>query len=102
MDITRKAWPKLYTENYQTMLDRLKVFRIVLDSSKNDKLQIRWEKYGDYRQYDLTDLIGAWEGEAQELKTALKYSGPVDILNEMVDVINQLEFIYDVLELWKC
>ena len=86
----------------QTMLDRLKVLRMVLDASKNDKLQLRWEKYGDYRQYNLTDLIGAWEGEARELVTALKYSGPVDILNELVDVINQLEFIYDVLELWKC
>lgn len=93
MDITR---------DYQTMLDRLKTRRIMLDASKNGKLQLRWEKYGDYRSYELTDLIGAWQSEVEELKTALKYSGPVDILEEMVDVINQLEFIYDVLELWKC
>ena len=90
------------TKRYQNMLDRLKTRRMVLDASKNDKLQLRWEKYGDYRSYELTDLIGAWESEVEELKTALKYSGPVDILDEMVDVINQLEFIYDVLELWKC
>lgn len=100
MDTTKKY--KIVTTKYQIMLDRLKVLRMVLDASKNDKLQLRWEKYGDYRQYDLTDLIGAWEGEARELVTALKYSGPTDILSEMVDVINQLEFIYDVLGLWKC
>ena len=100
MDTTKKY--KIVTTRYQIMLDRLKVLRIVLDASKNDKLQLRWEKYGDYRQYDLSSLILAWEREARELDTALKYSGPVDILGEMVDVINQLEFIYDVLELWKC
>ena len=90
------------TRDFGEMLDRLKVRRMVLDASKNDKLQLRWEEYGDYRQYDLSDLIGAWESEIRELVTALKYSGPTDILGEMVDVINQLEFIYDVLELWKC
>lgn len=90
------------TRKYQTMLQRLKVRRVVLDASKNDKLQLRWEKYGDYRSYELTDLIGAWESEALELDVALASYGPVRILDEMVDVINQLEFIYDVLELWKC
>ena len=90
------------TKDRQTMLDRLKVLRMVLNASKNDKPQLRWEKYGDYRQYDLTDLIGAWESETRELVTALKYRGPTDILSELVDIINQLEFIYDVLELWKC
>jgi len=84
------------------MLDRLKTRRIVLDASKNDKLQLRWMRYGDYRQYDLSDLIGAWESEALELDVALANNGPQEILDEMVDVINQLEFIYDVLELWKC
>lgn len=93
---------KKVTGDYPIMLERLKARRIVLDASKNDKLELRWEKYGDYRQYDLSDLIGAWEAEAMELGTALKFYGPVEILNELVDVINQLEFIYDVLELWKC
>lgn len=90
------------TRRYQFMLDRLKTRRVVLDASKNDKLRLRWLKYGDYRQYDLSELIGAWESEALELDVALASRGPTEILDELVDVINQLEFIYDVLELWKC
>jgi len=90
------------TRRYQIMLDRLKTRRIVLNASKDDKLRARWEKYGDYRKYPLEALIDAWENEAREFGSALKFYGPVDILDELVDVINQLEFIYDVLELWKC
>ena len=46
--------------------------------------------------------MSAWERETVGLREALKYYGPTEVLDEVRDVINQLEFIYDVLELWKC
>ena len=83
------------------MLDRLGQIRRSMNGAKNTKLMMRWEKHGDYRQYSLTDLIDALSDEFDELTEALSVLGPSDIRDEVLDVVNQLEFLWDVLELNK-
>ena len=90
------------TEHFGTMLTRIRTLRMGLNNAKNEKLRVRWERYGDYRGYSLDRRIKDLHGEFYELAEALAYNDPPKILDEVVDVTNNLEFIYDVLELWKC
>ena len=86
-------------DGFRAMLDRLDQVRKSMAGAKNTKLMMRWEKHGEYRQWPLDAIIEAVIKEMDELAEALAVLGPSDIRDEVVDVANCLEFLWDVLGL---
>lgn len=83
------------------MLNRLDLVRSTMVRPKNLKLLLKWEKHGDYRQWPLENIIEAVIKEMDELAEALAIKGPSDIRDEIVDVANTLDFLWDKLGLEK-
>jgi len=88
-------------DGFNEMLDRLAQVRTSMAGAQNTKLMTKWANYGDYRQFSMGDIIDHLKGEMDELDEALRILGPSDIRDEVLDVANCLEFLWDVLELAK-
>ena len=86
-------------DGFREMLDRLGRVRMSMAGAQNTKLITKWADYGDYRQYSMGDIIDHTKGELDELDEALRTLGPSDIRDEVLDVANCLEFLWDVFEL---
>ena len=88
-------------DGFKAMIDRLDQVRKSMAGAKNTKLMTKWVDYGDYKQYDVGDIMDHLDLEIDELQVALAKLGPTDIRDEVIDVANCLEFLWDVLELAK-
>ena len=86
-------------EGFRNMLEYLEQVRKSMTGAQNNKLMFRWADYGDYRQYSLDEIIESAIKEMDELAEALAILGPSDIRDEVIDVRNTGEFIWDVLRL---
>lgn len=84
---------------FRAMLDHLDQVRKSMAGAQNTKLMLRWADYGDYRQYSLDAIIESAIDEMDELAEALAILGPSDIRDEVLDVRNTTEFLWDVLGL---
>lgn len=86
-------------DGFRAMLNRLDQVRKSMAGAKNTKLMMRWADYGDYRNFEVGDVIDHLDLEIEELRVALARLGPTDIRDEVLDVANCLEFLWDVLGL---
>jgi hypothetical protein len=86
-------------DGFRKMLDHLDWVRSTMVGPKNTKLLMRWEQHGEYRQWPLDNIIEAVIKEMDELAEALAIKSPSDIREEVVDVANVLDFLWDKLKL---
>ena len=81
------------------MLSRLETLRDQISWEQNKKLVKLWDDKGDYREAPLTIIIKKFREEAWELFEALNEKGIDDIRDEIIDVRNVTEFLWDVLSI---
>ena len=79
------------------MIGRLSRIRQNIEDEQNKKLAKRWDKYGDYRDWKLSGIFDHLLLEIQELEKALLNEGPNEIKDEILDVRNCTEFLWDFL-----
>lgn len=85
-------------EGFRIMLDRLAQVRRSMDGAKNTKLMTKWADYGDYRKYQIGDILDHLTSETKELADAIECGeGLSEIRDEIIDVANVLEMVWDVL-----
>lgn len=93
------------TRDFNVFIDRLWKIREGMNEDKDIKLSRRWRKHGDYRQWKLKIILEALDKEIKELKDELNCKYPRAtpqarrIKDEIIDVSNVLDFLYDVLNL---
>lgn len=88
-------------DGFMEMLDRLDQARGSMNGAKNSKLAMRWGRHGDYNQWPVGDVVDHLYKEWVELTEALE-SAKYDIgavRDEVVDVVNILEMLWDILDL---
>lgn len=94
-------------KGFDEMLYRLIQVRNSVDRAKNQKLLIRWPKRGDYIKIPAGDIVDHIFEEFEEFAEAV--DGPPDppngygfkLRDEVVDIINCLEMLWDVLDLGR-
>lgn len=94
-------------KGFEEMLDRLIQVRNSADRAKNQKLLIKWPKRGDYIKVPAGVLVDRIFEEFEEFAEAV--DGPPDppngyglkLRDEMIDIINCLEMLWDVLDLGR-
>ena len=83
----------------EAMLGRLGTIRKDMGNAQDGKLLKLWEDKGDYRDESLGVIVDKLKEECFELYNALRQKGPDDIRDEIIDVRNVTEFLWDILEL---
>lgn len=83
--------------DFESMIDRLKVVREELSKRQDAKLKEKWEKHGDYRQWRIGQIAKAVIREMEELEEAIAIKGIDAIEDEIIDVRNTVEFLFDLL-----
>ena len=93
-------------DGFLEMLDRLDQVRKSMDGAKNTKLMRRWEKRGDYADVPMSDLIDKIYEEWEEFVVAIDpgteiyYSQARALIrDEVIDLVNCLEMLWDLLNL---
>ena len=93
------------TQDFEAFMGRLYTIRDKMASSKNDKLSRRWPTHGDYRQHNTAFIIKRVRDEVKELNESLDCNYPHAIpqarriKDEVIDVSNMLDFLWDALNL---
>lgn len=94
------------SEKFFIMLNRLDQVRKSMAGAKNTKLLHRWTKRGDYAGASASDLIDhifeEWDEfvEAVDSGTGIYYSQARSLIrDEVVDLVNCLEMLWDLLNL---
>jgi len=82
---------------FDSMLSRLSIIRLDLSQHQNEKLARRWDEYGDYRKFGFNLVKKAVLDELNELKDAIEQKGFQEIKDEILDVRNTTEFLWDML-----
>ena len=83
----------------EAMLGRLGTIRKDMAQAQDGKLIKLWNEKGDYKDAPLGAIIEKLKEELGELHEALRQYGPCDIKDEILDVRNVTEFLWDLLEL---
>lgn len=83
----------------EAMLGRLGSIRKDMAKAQDGKLIKLWDDKGDYKDAPLGAIVDKLKEECFELYDALKQKGPDDIRDEILDVRNVTEFLWDILEL---
>ena len=93
-------------DGFFDMLDRLDQVRKSMAGAKNTKLMRRWEGRGDYKDVPIPDLVDhileEWEEfiVAIDPGTEIYYSQARALIrDEVVDLVNCLEMLWDILDL---
>ena len=94
-------------KGFTPMLDRLDVVRAEMVKFKNNKMLHKWEKRGDYKDAKLSEIVDGIFEEIEELAVAMDpgtdgifYDQALaKIQEEVIDVINTLEMLWDALDL---
>ena len=88
------------------MLDRLDQVRKSMAGAKNTKLMRQWEKRGDYKDAQIPDLVDHIFEEWEEFIVAIDPGTKVyyaqaraPIRDEVIDLVNCLEMLWDILDL---
>ena len=96
---------KKSTIDFEAFMGRLYIVREQMGPAKNDKLSRRWPTHGDYRQHNTAFIIKRVRDEMKELKETLDCNFPHAIpqarriRDEVIDVSNMLDFLWDMLDL---
>ena len=83
------------------MLAAIRVPRDSINAAKDHALIMNFKEKGDYRDHRLGVIIGVLEKHLARLKRSLHQYGPVDIKNDVVNVSNLIDMLWDKLELKK-
>lgn len=83
----------------EAMLGRLGRIREDIAKAQDSKIIELWDEKGDYQYAPLSTLVDKLKEECWELYKALREEGPESIRDEIVDVRNVTEFLWDILKL---
>lgn len=87
------------TEDFNVMLDRIHGIRISMGIHKDNKLAKRWVRYGDYRDWLIEGVTDHLAKEILELADAMESGERPKIKDEVMDVSNILDMLWDLLSL---
>lgn len=86
-------------DGFREMLNRLDGVRDSMSRAQNTKLMMRWERYGDYRGWPIDGVIDHLYNEWEEFDEALNIGDRRAIRDEVLDIANILDMIWDIMEL---
>jgi len=79
------------------MVRHLEFVRFDLGTHQNNKLEAKWDKYGDYRNWTVIAAVKALYDELLELKSSIDKGDIKNMKEEIIDVRNTSEFLWDFL-----
>ena len=87
------------TDDFNVMLDRLHKVRNNMGIHKDNKLAMRWVRYGDYRDWSIEGVSAHLAKEMLELADAIESDDRGQIKDEVMEVSNILDMLWDLLSL---